>query len=287
MRGKPLTGSLRRFILAIVVTTIPVIVVLTIFGPIVVSGGPITVTLLPALVVLSWLLAGMYGVTGTAIGYVGYQLAHGGVSPWMIGGIWAFGIVASILETAPSTPEKTIFDTRWLGRSVLRFIATVALASISAGTIIAWGFEISYQFRFFPSSVFLAINWIISTALFGMVGFLLLTQSMTVNSLRTRIAPVRGTLLPSGSTPDGWPVELVLVPVAWFLAGNVLSVGFQWVERVPPVAFRSRGLEVILILNESWLFGPGGAKLQVALGTVCLVWILVVLWRWKAGIEST
>jgi len=48
------------------------------------------------------------------------------------------------------------------------------------GVVTAWGYELTGQFPFFPTSVFLAVNTFLSASLFGGLGTVTLTRSTTV-----------------------------------------------------------------------------------------------------------
>ncbi|MDS0223110.1 hypothetical protein NDI54_17325 [Haloarcula sp. S1AR25-5A] len=253
---------------------------LEVFSPTLALTGPVFLWSLPAIVVVAAVFAGPVAVVGAVVGYVGYQLYHGAVAFWPTLGYLAFGFaLCAFLETSgPGPPNRsTAVSARWLSR----FFAVVAVASLYLGVMTAWGYELTGQFSFFPTSVFLAVNAFLSAALFGGLGAVTLTQSATVMQYLSWSRNSQSSFKSLTDSDQSWPRVLVFVPVAWFLLGNGISVGFHIVERISAIHFRRRGFEPLLMLKRSPLVGQPGSGIQVALGAAAVTVLVLVVLRWQ------
>ncbi|MFD1597921.1 hypothetical protein [Halobellus rarus] len=242
--------------------------------------GPVLLQLLPALAALAGLFAGPAAVVGTVLGYLAYQLFHGVFDPWLSLGYLAFGLAASGLRNALDRPSDRGVDTD-SGLGIRRTVAVVAVASLYVGTVTAWGYELTGRFQFFPTSVVLSINSFLSAVLLGGVGAAVLTRSTAIGRALSRLRSSQPSLEPPADAGGRWPLAVVAVPVAWLCLGSIAAVGFYLIELVPAVHFRSRGLEPLLFLEQSWIFGRHGSKLQTALGVTAMTLLVLALRRWR------
>ncbi|GCF15216.1 hypothetical protein Harman_31510 [Haloarcula mannanilytica] len=149
------------------------------------------------------------------------------------------------------------------------------------GVVTAWGYELTGQFPFFPTSVFLAVNAFLSAALIGGLGTVTLTRSATVMQYLSWPRNSQSSFESLTDVDQSWPRVLVFAPVAWFLLGNGISVGFHIVERISSIHFRRRGLEPLLVLKHSPLIGQPGSGIQVALGATAVTGLALVVLRWR------
>jgi len=255
-------------------TLIPVVayVSLSLFpGRVVLIPGRLSVELAEGIALPAALLLGPAGAGGAALGSVLSDLIAGAIGPLSVFGAVGqlfLGLVGYELWQRFGSMPPELASGRDVG--VLGLAALVG--GMTATSIVGWGYAALGEFPFFVATV-LELPGLLVAAVGVSVPTLLvlpkLRERRKLIGFVTDPAPgVDRTTAPSTAS--------LLLPVAWYLTGTTLSVGYQAYELVPDGTFRSFNLGVLLVFDNDTVFGDGGTHFQLVLGSFLFVALVVI-----------
>lgn len=202
---------------------------------------------------LGTLLSGPFGplsafeaLADLLFGFVGYELWRRAVP----------GV--PLAKSVPTTP-----------RQVGGLLLVGLLGTLGAAAVGGWGGAALGQFPFFVATVPELPGVVLATVMIG--GPALVAVPRLLARLEVPVTAATG-----GPERARSSVRLALVPVAWYIVGTGLSLGYQVYELVPPELFRAYGLGLLVLFGDDAVFGDAGANVQVLLGAVMLIAVLIL-----------
>jgi len=246
-----------------------------------VGVGPLAIGPVPAVIALAGLLFGPVAVVGSIVGYLGDQALQGFFPLWAAAGYLALGLLVRFFWGSLGTranltrPQLTSVSQLWT------FVLAATLASLSAATLVAWGYEITGRFPFFPTVLSDGLARTLSVVIGGGVGLAVAPRLLGKDRWQSAVQPFDSRRHYRGDHTPSWIALTGVFLFAWVAIGSVTSIGFQIVELVPPFHLRLRGLDPLVLFKASGPFSGGGTTLQLGLGvTVMSLWFFS-LRRWN------
>jgi len=240
-------------------------------GRVVLIPGRLSVEIAEGIALPAALLLGPAGAGGAALGSVLSDLIVGVTGPLSVFGAFGqlfLGLVGYELWQRFGSMPPELASARDVG--VLGLAALVG--GMTATSIVGWGYAAFGEFPFFVATV-LELPRVLIAAVGVSVPPLLvlpeLRERRKLISVVTDPAPgVDRTTAPSTAS--------LLLPVAWYLTGTALSVGYQVYELVPDETLRSFNIGLLLVFDNDAIFGDGGTRFQLVLGSFLFVALVVI-----------
>lgn len=238
-------------------------------GRFVLLPGLVSVDLAEGITLPATLLVGPLGALGSAVGYVLADGLSGSVGPLtVVGGLGhvLLGLVGYDLWRRLSGTEPDVATVR----DFATFVFVTLFASVAATAFVGWGYVVSGTFPFYVSTVLELPGLFVATVA---VGFPVLGIASRLRERGARLAE------PAPPVAVAAPVLFGCLVVGWYLSGTALSVGYELFDVVSERAFRTYGVEFLLVFENNPVLAENASNVQAVVGSTVVLALFVLRYR--------
>jgi energy-coupling factor transport system substrate-specific component len=232
------------------------------FSPRIAAGGVLALSL----------LFGPAAAWGSAFGYLGADVARGVLGFSSVYSATGYFLLAYLGYSLWGNLGRLSSGSGPAMRSRKQIAEYLVVALVSLSALVAvssWGYAVLGVLPYFVAVTDSFADYLFPVVVIGPVVLYALYPRFEANDL-----VYRGVSRSEASMWRTYTVSFVLL--SWLLLGVAISIAHQTYQQLPYLAFVRRDLEFVVTLSDT-VFGPTGARIQVALGSLLFSTLLLVL----------